>query len=210
MAAVIDAPVYGSARQNVLTRLASRLALQARRRRHHLFVRATGLAPTDRILDVACGRGGLRVLDREHQITGFDRLDPAGIERPYVQGDARAMPFPDGAFDVVYCNSLIEHVGPADRARVANEIRRVAARYFVQTPNRWFPIEPHVLLPLFQFLPRALKRRAWRVGASRGPFEEIHLLTAAELKGLFPDAEIVRERLGPLTKSLMAVRGPTG
>jgi hypothetical protein len=85
----------------------------------------------------------------------------------------------------------------------------VARRWFVQTPNRWFPIEPHVLLPFFQFLPRGLKRRLWRFGVSGEPYEDISLLDERELRALFPDAVILRERVGPLTKSLMAV-GPTG
>src|SRR5205823_14856825 len=124
-----------------------------------------------------------------------------------VIGDARSMPFADHEFDVVWCNSLIEHVEPADRARVAAEIRRVAARWWVQTPNRWFPIEPHVLLPLFQFLPRTLRRRLWRFGVSGEPFHDIPLLGRRELQALFPESRIVRERAGPLTKSLVAVGG---
>jgi hypothetical protein len=87
---------------------------------------------------------------------------------------------------------------------VAAEIRRVAARWFVQTPNRWFPIEPHVLLPGYQFLPEALQRRLAPLGAS-GDYERIRMLDARELQGLFPDASILRERVGPFTKSLMAV-----
>ena len=110
---------------------------------------------------------------------------------------------------MAYCSSLIEHVEPSDRERVAAEIRRVARRFFVQTPNRWFPIEPHVLLPLFQFLPRAVRRRLWRFGAGGGEFEDIALLDRRELARLFPDAQILRERVGPLTKSLIAV-GPRG
>jgi hypothetical protein len=123
-----------------------------------------------------------------------------------VLGDARAMPFADREFDIAYCNSLIEHLDPADRARLAAEIRRVAGRWLVQTPNRWFPIEPHVLLPGYQFLPRALQRRVARFGVSGG-YEDIRLLGARELRELFPDAVIVRERVGPMTKSLIAL-GP--
>ena len=64
-----------------------------------------------------------------------------------------------------------------------------------------------MLLPFFQFLPERLKRRLWRFGAAGGDYEEIELLDARELAELFPDALILRERVGPLTKSLMAV-GP--
>jgi SAM-dependent methyltransferase len=171
-------------------------------------VRAVGLRPGDRVLDVGCGSAGLRALDDDHDITGLDvRPQPhyAGGAARFVLGDALAMPFREGEFDVAYCNSLIEHVEPEERARLAAEVRRVAARYFVQTPNRWFPIEPHVLLPLFQFLPRAVRRRLWRFGASGETFHDIHLLGREELRRLFPEARILRERMGPLTKSFMAV-----
>jgi SAM-dependent methyltransferase len=192
----------------VLTRVAAPFAARARRRRHRLFVQAVGLRDGDRVLDVGCGSAGLRALDKGHDITGLDvRPQPGypGDAGRFVQGDALAMPFADGEFDVAYCNSLIEHVEPAQRARLAAELRRVAARYYIQTPNRWFPIEPHVLLPLFQFLPRAVRRRLWRFGASGEVFHDIHLLGRRELARLFPEARILRERVGPLTKSFMAV-----
>lgn len=199
--------VYATARRGgALTRIAGRLAARARARRHAQFERHLGLGETDRILDVGCGRGGLAAMDQVHEVTGLDARDPgfyAGSR--LVVGDARAMPFADSEFDVVWCNSLIEHIDPADRAKVAAEIRRVAPRWWVQTPNRWFPVEPHVLLPLFQFLPRGARRRLWRFGASGEPFHDIPLLDARELKALFPESRIVRERFGPLTKSLIAV-----
>ena len=96
---------------------------------------------------------------------------------------------------------------PQARDAYARELRRVAARWFVQTPNRWFPIEPHALLPFVHWLPRPLGRRLWRLGVSGDPYDEVRLLGERELRSLFPDAEIVRERAGPFTKSLVAV-GP--
>ena len=188
-------------------RLAAPLSARARRRRHETFVRTLAVAPGDRIVDVGCGRLGLRALDSEHEIVGVDARPQPDYPGELVVADARAMPFTDGEFDVAYCNSLLEHVEPADRALVASEIRRVARRWFVQTPNLWFPIEPHVLLPGYQFLPPAAQRRVARLGAAGGEHEWIRLLDARELQGLFPTAEILRERRGPFTKSLMAV-GP--
>ncbi len=86
----------------------------------------------------------------------------------------------------------------------------MSARYFVQTPNRRFPIEPHYQFPFFQFLPGQVQRwlndhftLGWR---DRGIWEDTRLLSERELRRLFPDAEIHHERLLGLTKSLMAVR----
>src|SRR5438105_2665776 len=64
----------------------------------------------------------------------------------WVLADARQLPFPDNAFEIVYSNSVIEHLGNLDdQRRFAAECRRVGRSYFVQTPNRHFPVEPHVL-----------------------------------------------------------------
>ena len=127
-----------------------------------------------------------------------------------VQADGTQLPFRDGEFDVVFSNSVIEHVPKRLQHHFAKEVRRVGARYFVQTPYRYFPIEPHYQLPLFQFLPRRVQRAlndrftlGWQ---EKGQWEEITLLSVSELRRLFPDAEIHRERVFGLTKSLMAVR----
>jgi hypothetical protein len=110
----------------------------------------------------------------------------------------------------VFSSSTIEHVPKELQETFASEIWRVGRRYFVQTPNRYFPIEPHYQFPLFQFLPhrvqRVLNRRFTLGWQPKGSWEEINLLSSRQLKRLFPDAEIHRERVLGLTKSLMAVR----
>jgi SAM-dependent methyltransferase len=166
--------------------------------------------PGETVVDVGCGPAGLAAFEPDAAITGVDRVNRPGYadgNRRFVEADARALPFENRAFDIAWSNSVIEHLDPSDRARFAAEVRRVAGRYFVETPNRWFPVEPHLLLPLFHFLPRAVRRRLWRFGVSDDPFSDIRLLGAAELRRLFPDAVIIRERFGPLTKSLIAA-GP--
>lgn len=144
----------------------------------------------------------------------------AGVEQRI--GDARRMPeFDDREFDVVFSNSVIEHVGgPADQRAMAEEVSRVGRGYFVQTPNRWFPLEPHFLVPGFQFLPAGarirllqrfdlghIRRRPDRAEAER-EVRSIRLLDAGDLRRLFPDASLYRERALGLTKSLMAARRP--
>jgi Methyltransferase domain len=200
--------VYAGAHRGALRRFAEPLARRARRRRHDLYRAVMAPRPEEKIVDVGCGAEGLAGFEPGAEITGLDAAErPEYPGRRFVRGDARALPFEDSSFDIAYSNSLIEHLHPGDRERFASEIRRVGRRYWVQTPNRWFPVEPHVLLPGFQFLPEPAKRRLWRLGMPDGDYEEIELLGAAELRRLFPDAVIVRERFAGLTKSLIAA-GP--
>jgi Methyltransferase domain len=204
---------YAEARQGLRTRAAEIVSRRARAARWRLFERLMRPGPDDSIVDVGCGERGLAAFAPDLAITGVDRVERPGYaagRRRFVQADAAALPFADGEFEIAYSNSVVEHiVDPRERSRFADEVRRVGRRYFVQTPNRWFPVEPHSLLPLVHWLPRSLGRRLWRFGVSGDPFDETLLLGPRELRRLFPDARIVRERLGPLTKSIVAV-GPTG
>jgi SAM-dependent methyltransferase len=142
----------------------------------------------------------------------------------WVAGDGRALPFRDGAFDVVFSNSVIEHVGDAaSQQRFAGEVARVGRAFWVQTPNRWFPVEQHLLTPLVHWLPRRWRRAAVRRGTvwswltrptpDRREFyiehflRDIRLLGRGELQTLFPGARVLRERFLGMTKSLIAVRG---
>ena len=133
-------------------------------------------------------------------------------------GDACDAGLTTGTFDLVVSNSLIEHVGPAARRdELAKRIRSAARLYWVQTPNRYFPIEPHWLFPGFQFLPfeaRVLITRTWRGGHRHSRdraramelVREVELIGPGEMKRLFPDGELWIERFLGMPKSLVAIR----
>jgi SAM-dependent methyltransferase len=132
-------------------------------------------------------------------------------------GDARALPWPDKFFDIVWSNAVIEHVGGrADQQKMAQEILRVAKRWFVTTPNRWYPFEFHLRLPLVTWLPwhgylwcgRLLSYNhacgRYMRGLEPGP---LRLLSAAELAQLFPGSRIVKQRVTFMAETLIAVGG---
>ena len=188
-----------------LARIADPIAARARARRHAALFALTGATPATRILDVGCGTLGLRGLAPELDVTGIDLVERPSYPGPFVLADAtERLPFEDGAFDLAYSSSVVEHVPPERRAAFAAEVRRVARGWYVQTPARSFPIEPHALLPFAHWLPPSVRRPYWRLGAA-GSWEDISLLGRAELQGLFP-GEIHAERLGGLVKSWIAVR----
>jgi hypothetical protein len=203
------------------------LAYQTRRKRLKDLLRVIDAAPKPvRILDVGGTDTYWKVMDladRSDLTITILNIYPA--ERPdprfeWIVGDARDLSqFGDGEFDLVFSNSVIEHVGSySDQQRMAAEIRRVGKRYFVQTPNRYFPIEPHFLFPGFQFFPEQMKvfmlkrfRLGWFPKAKTDEealafAREITLLSRQEFRQLFPDGRIIDERLAGLVKSFTAVR----
>ncbi len=141
----------------------------------------------------------------------------------YVEGDGCGLPFRDQSFDVVFSNSVIEHVESAEaQKRFAREVARVGKGYWVQTPNRYFPIETHLVTPLLHMLPKAwaafLAQRftVWALIHRPSPadkqwylhhiLQEVRLCSKGDLGNLFPDGCIQEERFCFLTKSLIAVR----
>lgn len=150
-------------------------------------------------------------------------VSPETVSLPYLSsqvGDARKIKAADQSFDVVFSNSVIEHVGDyQEQAKMADEVRRVGQRYFVQTPNKYFPLEPHFLFPFFQFMP--LRTRCWLVQhfslgwfpkmpdpiRARELVASIRLLTRAEFLMLFPAASIYEEKIFGLAKSFVVYEG---
>ena len=128
--------------------------------------------------------------------------------------------FGDDSFDIAHSNSVIEHVGGRVQMRAfAEELRRVAPNYFLQTPNYWFPVEPHFMTPFFHWLPVSMRvwlmlhmdlgqwsRRETSEDAKQA-VESVHLLSRKDLSALFDDARVTTEWVLGLPKSLIATRG---
>ena len=120
-------------------------------------------------------------------------------------------------FDLVFSNSLIEHVGGHDRrSELAREIRSLAPRHWIQTPYLYFPLEPHWLFPGMQFLPVAARvavARSWPVGGRSATVRDAaaralgtELLSRTAMRYYFPDSTLWNERVLGMTKSLVAIK----
>ncbi len=132
-------------------------------------------------------------------------------------GDATSMKeFEDQKFDLVFSNSVIEHLYTFEnQAKMANEIQRVGKKFFIQTPNKYFPIEAHYAIPFAQYMPKSLllffltktrlsRMNRWKEEAAKQYLEEIRLLNEKEMRLLFPGSKILKEKTMGLTKSLTA------
>ena len=199
-----------------------------RQRRFVLFRELVGSLPGRvRILDV----GGTTDFWERVGYAGHDRVEVVLVnlieqEPPHHNitaqvGNATDLSrFADDEFEVAVSNSVIEHLPTFElQARMAAEIRRVGRRAYVQTPNRYFPVEPHYMFPFFGILP--MRVRAFLLGkmdlgwhprqrdpaAALADVRSIRLLTGGELRRLFPAARILRERALGLTKSYIVLDG---
>ena len=144
--------------------------------------------------------------------------DPGEPWMRLVVGDACSHAPQLESYDLVVSNSLLEHVGgAARRLTLANRIRDISDRHWVQTPNRYFPLEPHWFFPLFQFMPfpaRVLITRGWPLSHRRSTdrhraaqlVRDVELIGPAEMRRLFPDSAIWLERFVGLPKSIVAIR----
>jgi Methyltransferase domain len=204
------------------------LSNRMRSRRFELFERMTASIPRPlSILDI----GGTNEFWAQRGWAGRDDVTITTVNltrepqvhpniHPLVADATDLADFEDKSFDVAFSNSVIEHLFTA-RAQeaMARETRRVARAYWVQTPNYWFPMEPHFLVPGWQWLPEPARvaairriRLGWRgpipdAAEARESVREIRLMRRAELARMFPDATLRPERFGGLVKSWIVLGG---
>jgi len=206
----------------------SSISNQMRSRRLAKFIELIGELPLPvRILDVGGTVGfwqdnplvkdkSLRVVvgNLTVAISPYDNLTSVTLDATDL---SRYSP---GDFDVVFSNSVIEHLYTLENQRkMAAEIQRVCTRYWIQTPNYWFPIEPHFHVPGWQWLPESIRvamlrrvRCGWRgpcpdLAMAQNLVREVRLMTRAELTQIFPLGQIFVERFYGLPKSLVVYSG---
>ena len=186
-----------------------------RRRRFDIFLKKTRPTPKDKILDVGGYPWSWDFFKHDLNITILNLSHIESSPRySYIQGDGRDMPFADNEFDIVFSNSVIEHLGTKeDQAMFAKEVMRVGNKYWVQTPAYEFFIEPHYIAPFIHWLPKKQARmlipyftlRALITKLSKEEIDqmlsEIRLLKEDEFAELFPQSNIYYEKFLWMIKS---------
>jgi hypothetical protein len=190
-----------------------------------LFTSIIDITDADFILDVGGNTVNWHLLEQRPRVILVnlepEYFGPNSDDQSFIRviADARRLPFRSKSIDVLFSNSVIEHLNNrADQITMANEVERVGRRYFVQTPDFAFPIEPHFLAPFFHWLPLRLRLATvrwltpwgWITRSDRTEAErlvrEIRLLSQRDVRRLFPDGTVLVERAFGLPKSILAVR----
>ena len=208
----------------MLSGLAARASLWNRRRKLALFMERIRPGPQTRVVDVGVGDTGFgtepgvasshnffeALYPWPERITAVSDVPLPNFAQAFpsirtVVANGLELPFAEDEFDIAFSNAVVEHVGAREeQRRFVAELCRVAPRVFVSTPNRWFPVETHTLVPFVHWLPRRHADRAMHA-LRRENWDQVELLSKRELLALFPpetNARVVESRL-----SISAVAG---
>jgi hypothetical protein len=176
-----------------------KIAAYQRRRMYKRFLSTTGIREEHTVLDV--GVTSDQTYSHSNYLVQWypykDRITACGIDDAafleelypglkFVRTNGKELPFSDGQFDYIHSSAVLEHVGSREaQAAFLRECWRVARRgVFITTPNRWFPIEFHTLLPIAHWLPPALFRRICRLTGREffADEEKLNLISRSQLK----------------------------
>ena len=211
----------------MLRRLAARVSAASRRRKLELFLAAMQPTAETTVVDVGVSEGGYGE-DAYGTANFFEALYPwperiVAVSPQYlpafqqafprvtaVRADGRELPFPDSHFDIGFSNAVVEHLPDLDSQRsFVSELCRVSRRVFVTTPNRWFPIDTHTLVPLAHWLPDTHRDAIYRrLGRTEGL--GLRLLAPRELLALFPSTARPRLLRRGMTLVAVAETAPLG
>jgi SAM-dependent methyltransferase len=210
----------------VVSGAAARASLWNRRRKLALFMETIRPGPETRVVDVGVGDTGFGTEEGvatthnffealypwPERITAVSDVPLPNFAREFpltktVTASGTDLPFEDDAFDVSFSNAVVEHVGgPDEQRRFVAELCRVAPRVFLSTPNRWFPLETHTLVPFVHWLPRPAADRVF-AAFGRDNWDRVRLLSKGQLLALFPPSVETRVVESRITISVAAERG---
>jgi SAM-dependent methyltransferase len=209
----------------VLGGVAARASLWNRRRKLALFMETMRPGAETRVVDVGVGDTGFgtepgvasshnffeALYPWPERITAVSDVPLPNFAREFptvqcVTASGTELPFEDDAFDVGFSNAVVEHVGGREeQQRFVAELCRVAPRVFLSTPNRWFPVETHTLVPFVHWLPRPAADRAF-AAFGRDNWDRVQLLSKRRLLALFPPSVETRIVESRITISVAAER----
>lgn len=193
---------------------------RCRIRRMQQFLRLVSPPSDARIIDLGGSTYNWSLISHQFRITIVNlpgasetAQDPRMPSTQMVEADATDLSgvFDDFAFDVVFSNSVIEHVGDDSKQEAfAREVKRLAIAHWIQTPAETFPVEPHTRVPFYWKLSESRRHRMiakwsvqypkWAAGISN-----TRVLARHRMEQLFPQSRIVVERVLGLAKSYVAV-----
>jgi len=208
-------------KNSAFRRVLKNLSYKSRTKKFELLSKVFCPRPEDRVLDVGASGEVFLQYSLEDIYPFPARIVAGGYEaveilaarehyaQPhYVQFDGCSLPFPDQSFDLVFSNAVIEHVlGPGLQEKFAREVMRVGKSWFVTTPNYWYPFESHHHLPFFQFLPYPVQMKYNRLLGThipKGTVQKLGLLSARQLRRLFPASQITGVRVTFWPETLVA------
>jgi trans-aconitate methyltransferase len=179
------------------------------------FIRGVKPPPQAKILDL----GGLPSMwgdaANQFEITIVNLPDALSKEQHkpgpcrMLEGDATDLRnlFADQSFDVVFSNSVIEHVGDEQQQLAfAREVMRLGKSYWIQTPSNHFPMDPHTGVFLYWQRSEADRQKLQAKWAETMPIwaEMVRgttVLTRSQMNNLFPDSQVFVERKFGFEKS---------
>ncbi|NQT06487.1 MAG: class I SAM-dependent methyltransferase [Candidatus Omnitrophica bacterium] len=198
-----------------------------RRKRIQLFYSFFNINARTEIIDIGGDLFFWKIVEKEKMV--LPKITIVNVSRPkfklpnyikWVVADGRCLPFDNYVFDIAFCNSVIEHLGDyKSQLKCSEEIRRVALNYFVETPDKAFFIEPHLITPFIHWLPsnlqKALIRNFTLWGLITRPSLEdcmkyyingIRLLSKKEMAQLFPDGKLYVEHFLGFSKTMISYK----
>lgn len=193
-----------------------KIASYQRRRMYDVFLSATGIQPQDTVLDL--GVTSDQTYSHSNYLESWypykDRITASGMDDAkfleemhpglkFVLADGRNLPFADQEFDYVHSSAVLEHVGSGEKqAAFLREAWRVARKgIFITTPNRWFPVEFHTVMPFAHWLPPAAFRKLCKMRGMEffASEDNLNLLSASQLRRFAQEAGLENYRVISVT-----------